>query len=122
MNGSALRHSFAALFLLVLLAEWSAHAVVHIGSHKMVRLAASSDQGTADDPCHSFVHCRDGRHRDRQMPNISHDVTPNMLVDMLHEVDPPIDLPIRLSILFTGADGLSRPPDPSFHPPELVLS
>ena len=53
------------------------------------------------------------------MPNVSHDVTPNVLIDDLSDIAPPIDVQESSPMPFIGADGLSRPPDPAFHPPEL---
>jgi hypothetical protein len=119
LTDGRLRRAFGCAFVLFLLVEWSSHTMVHTGMHTPLASSASANPGTADDPCHSFVHCDDGGHRGRQVPSPGHDLTPNILLDLLPGLDTPADFHLKTPILMTVVDGLSRPPDPAFHPPEL---
>lgn len=119
---SASRHEarsiVAAALMFFFLAEWGTHAVIHIGSHAAAPSAVSATSGTGDDPCHSFVHCDHNGHRDRPVPNTGHDITPNGLVELFADLELPSRLEARPLQPFTSAPGISRPPDPAFHPPE----
>lgn len=117
------RAFLAAAFLFVLIAEWGSHSLMCSGHEN----GASGDgpamfatQGGHDDPCRSLILCRDNQQRDQQLPKLGHDATQhNALFDPFSELDRPIDLRARSPIPFSGADGLARPPDPAFHPPEI---
>ncbi len=114
-----LRSIIAATLMLFFLAEWGTHAVIHIGAHAPARAVVISTPETGDDPCHSFIHCDHNGHRDRQVPSTGHDIIPNVIVDNLADLVLPGRVDAPQPGTFTGVPGLSRPPDPAFHPPEL---
>lgn len=115
-----LRPVLATAFLVFLLVEWGSHAAIHIGSRMVDEPSISANQGTREDPCHSFVHCDDDLHRGRQVPTAGHDLIPNALIDLRQQIDPPIEVQTNLLIPFVGARGISRPPDPAVRPPEFL--
>jgi hypothetical protein len=110
---------FAAVFVLVLLAEWGSHGIIFSQREQVGETSVSSSERGHEDPCGTLVLCSDGRRNDQQV-SFSHDASQhNAYLDNRSNtcrnsviVSDPLG---HSSFVF----GISRPPDPAFHPPEL---
>jgi len=118
-NKELARYIVAAAFLFFLLAEWSAHAIVHINN---VRAAAIAVTVRPEHPDHhgSLVLCNDSGRNDQQLPNVAHDLSPaaSMPCGILDIATAATDDLVPTPSQRAGA--LSRPPDPHFRPPETA--
>jgi hypothetical protein len=109
----------AALFVLVLLAEWGSHGIIFSqGDQGGDSSITASDRGH-EDPCGTLVLCNDGR-RNQQVPSLTHDASQhNAYFDNKSNTCRSFVIvadPLRHSSFVFG---VSRPPDPAFHPPEI---
>ena len=114
-----LRLVFAAFFALILLAEWGSHGVIlsHHTDSNEGEVASSSEQGH-DDPCKTMI-CSDGQRRDQGF-KFSHESSQHNAYfgPLSRSKDRPQLETGRLSHSSLVV-GISRPPDPAFHPPEI---
>jgi hypothetical protein len=117
---SFVRRLFAVSFLFLMFAEWGSHGIIYANSISSDSRSISASEGGDEDPCNTLIMCSDGHRRDRQMPSFSHDATPhNALFDRnagfknlgLGQKN------AKLSV--TNVNGIFRPPDPTFHPPNF---
>lgn len=114
-----LRYVVAAAFLFFLLAEWGSHAMVHINNSTSRAVAVSAGLEHSDNHG-SLILCNDDGRRDEQVPNVGHDLTPTVrLTELLISLAPQVAERSPLPLSHTAL-GLTRPPEPHFHPPELV--
>jgi hypothetical protein len=113
------RFLFAGVFVLVLLAEWGSHGVIFSQRDQGGETAMSTSERGHEDPCGTMILCSDGRRND-QVPSISHDASQhNAYFDNRSNTGRNFVIvadPLRHSSFVFG---LSRPPDPAFHPPEI---
>ena len=114
------RRIVAAAFLFFMLLEWGSHTMVHINSSTAGAVAVSAADEHGDDPCRSLVLCSDSRRRDQQVPNIGHDLIPTANLAAASIGITPIAAADGPPSPIHTASGLSRPPDPHFHPPQLA--
>ncbi|MBP9664171.1 MAG: hypothetical protein KBD94_06080 [Pyrinomonadaceae bacterium] len=120
-RGQTLRRRFvAAAFLLFLLAEWGSHTAVHINNSTVRAAAVSAAEDHREDPCRSLVLCSDSRRRDRQTLNVAHDLMPPVTLAGASAEIALLSATDRQVQPFHTADGLTRPPDPHFRPPQLA--
>jgi hypothetical protein len=120
LNPRNARCIFAAVFVLVLLAEWGSHGIIFSQREQVGETAMSSSDRGHEDPCGTLILCSDGRRNDQQVPSFSHNSSQhNAFFDSNSNtcrnyviVSDPLG---HSSFVF----GISRPPDPAFHPPEL---
>jgi hypothetical protein len=114
------RRFIAAAFLLFLLAEWGGHSAAFAHSYAGKGQSVSSDSGKDDDLCKTLVRCNDGPRREVPAPSFGHQLSQhNALFDHLSDsnlwgtaIEDPIPRHQKIA-------GVTRPPDPLFHPPEL---
>lgn len=113
------RRLLAALFLFFFLAEMGSHVVISANDPSTDEQSISSYEGNHDDPCKSLVLCGDSGRRDKQVPKMGHDASQhNALFDTLSGLLPELDIHRDPRIPFSVGLGVSRPPDPLFHPPQ----
>lgn len=110
----------AAAFLLFLLAEWGSHTAVHINNSTVNSAAVSAAEEPRDDPCRSVVVCGDSRGRDQRMANVAHDLMPPVTLAGVFVEVALLSATDRQALPYHTADGLTRPPDPHFRPPQLA--
>jgi hypothetical protein len=113
-----LRLFFAVFFAALLFAEWGSHGII-LSHHANggVEAISDNDQGH-DDPCRTLI-CNEGRQRDQGF-RFSHETSQHNAIFSPHRsaknglglLTEPLSHP---DLVF----GIFRPPDPSFHPPEL---
>jgi len=115
------RGLLALLFLVILLAEWGSHGVIHQSTYSQDRPAVSAvDQSDHNDPCRTLAVCSDGQRKDQQSPRFGQHLTQhNGLIDGLMAVGPNINVHDDPVFSFEIAHAIRRPPNPPFHPPEL---
>lgn len=115
-----LASAFAAVFLLLLFAEWGSHSIIPSTSESPDAPTISSARHMHDDPCDSLILCPDSGRKDKQMPGAGQEVSHyNFVLDLFPELYPPQPLRELLRIEFSAAAALSRAVGPPFHPPEL---
>lgn len=111
------RRVLAFVFLAFMLFEFGSHSAVCIGHDPTDARAFSAREHSHSDPCRTMVMCPDGR-RDQTL-RMGHDLVPhNGLLDELSAIHVPAAV-YESPVPFSSSDGLSRPPDPAFHPPEF---
>jgi hypothetical protein len=110
----------AAIFVLVLLAEWGSHGIIFSQREQVGETAMSTSERGHEDPCGTMIVCSDGRRNDQQVPGFSHDSSQhNAYLDNKSNTCRNFVIvadPLRHSSFVYG---VSRPPDPAFHPPEI---
>lgn len=113
------RRLLAALFLVFFLAEMGSHVVICANHPSLDEQSISSYEGNHDDPCKTLVLCGDSGRRDKQVPKMAHDASQhNALFDASSRLLPELDIHRDPRIPFSTGLGVSRPPDPLFHPPQ----
>lgn len=124
MEKKHLRLVFAALFLFVLLAEWSSHGMHYASSSSAAGLAGQqsvfTEEDGHDDPCKTLVVCSEGSRKDHKPANPTHNLSQhNGLIDHLSQIRTKIDVHGDPLIPFENAHALFRAPNPPFHPPRI---
>lgn len=113
-----LRAIIAAVFAIVLLAEWGSHGVACAHDDQAGGEVVSVNETTHDDPCDTLITCPDNRQHDQRGSSIDptrHNVVFQRILGAnltLGIAKPPVSERDRIDRLF-------RPFDPPFHPPEL---
>ena len=116
---NALSRILALGFLVLLLAEWGSHAAIYANASSPEGTAAYSNENGHEDPCKTLVRCSDGQRQ--QVLKLSHDVTQhNGFVPRLSDIRQAAVLYVNPLFPRSNLVGLFRPPDPPFHPPELI--
>lgn len=111
---------FAAAFLVLLFAEWGTHTAAPAGSQVSDAPAVSAANERHGDLCDLLILCSDNGRRDQQSQTFGREVTQhNALLEMFAVLRSPIQASAPSQIAFSSSDGLFRPIDPPFHPPEL---
>ena len=110
----------AAVFLIVLLAEWGSHSMIdaHPASPDASSISAHDDNH--GDLCDTLILCSDSGRRDGQRSEIGRDLTQHSApLDLLSDLSRRTSLRDGSRFEFSTASGLFRPISPPFHPPEL---
>lgn len=114
-----LRLVFAALFLFVLLAEFSSHVMAHVStSHSQEEQLVSIFEDGNGERCRHVLPCCDNGQSDPQVPNAGHQLIHNSLAEIAQFV-PKIEINFDPPIPLEQADALFRESSPPFHPPRL---
>ena len=114
------RRLLAAFFLFVFFAEFGSHTLICSNQSSFEQRSVSVNERGHDDPCKTLVLCRDGQRKDRQLPGFGHDAAQhNALFDRSAYLLADSIILSDVIIPFSTEDGLFRPPDPPFHPPQL---
>ena len=113
-----LRLILAAVFAVVLFAEWGSHGVILSHHSNVGGVAASNSERGHDDPCKTLI-CNDSQRRDQGF-RFSHESSQhNAFFDALAPSNERLDAGSSRLLLHEIVSGISRPPDPEFHPPEI---
>lgn len=120
MSKRNLRWFMAAVFIVVLFAEWGSHGLAFAHSFSGEEAAVHSQHEAHEDLCETLIRCSDSSRQEQPVPTFGHDVTQrNHFLDRLtssrHWDERDKDERIRRSRI----SDLSRPVSPPFYPPEL---
>jgi hypothetical protein len=117
-NVKKLRLAYAAVFAFVLFAEWSSHGVILSDRSEVGGQAISSSDRGHEDPCRTLV-CSEGQRKDQGL-RFSHDASQhNAFFQPLSKIEQRLGAPADRLSHGSLILGISRPPDPAFHPPEI---
>lgn len=120
MRMRSLRWFMAAVFLVVLFAEWGSHGLAFAHSFSGEGQVVHSQHDQHEDLCKTLIRCSETSRQEQQAPSFGHEVIQrNNFVESLtssrHWDETYKDPQIRRARI----SELSRPIIPPFHPPEL---
>ena len=118
---NALSRILALGFLVLLLAEWGSHAAIYANASLGEGAAVYSNESGHEDPCKTIVRCSDGQRQNQQVLKLSHDVTQhNGFIPRLSDLRRAGPSCSDAVFFRTSLRTIFRPPDPPFHPPEVI--
>lgn len=118
-NCKGFRRLLAAVFVLLMLAEFGSHALICRDESSFAgRLSVSAAEQEHEDPCRTMMQCGYDQNG-RNAPKFTHDASPhNALLDRLFASTAEVQLNEQRPILHETVGPIFRPHDPPFRPPK----
>lgn len=119
LDKAGTRRFLAAVFVLLLFAEFGSHGLICSGDEAADGQSVSATDPGHEDPCATLIQCGYDQNN-RRPPTLGHDASQhNALFDRLSDLTAQAVFGDEQPLLSETASPIFRPPDPPFHPPKF---